>query len=69
MAHRLKAVNKGVTTLSAILGSAATTASVEDGSVLPDAPARVVIGSEVIEYGGKNVNDLTSLLRGQEGTA
>lgn len=36
---------------------------------LPDAPAMVKVGAEWIEYGGKTITELTSLSRGQRGTA
>ena len=60
------------TKLSADITAAATTITVESGSALPVAPNLAVIGdnenAEVVYYGAKNGNTLSSVTRGLGGT-
>lgn len=66
-------VNSPPTTLDGAIDDIVTTISVVDASVLPDAPNLATIGigdnAETILYTGKNVNDLTGVTRGFQGTA
>lgn len=74
---RLNLKNNSFTTLTEAITNSATSFTVVDGSVLPDAPFLLTIldssfGSanavEVIEVGAKSGNTLSSVLRGREGT-
>lgn len=65
---RLKAANNAQTALAALMDASATTCTVVNGDILPTVPFRVSIDNEIIEVGAKSGNDLSSILRGQEGT-
>lgn len=64
--------NSPKTSLASDIAANATTITVADSSVLPEAPNLAVIGTtadaEAIVYSGKNGNNLTGVLRGQGGT-
>lgn len=66
-------INGPATSLTGAISAAATSITVADGSVLPDAPNIAVIGTgnaaETILYDVKNGNVLNSVTRGFEGTA
>lgn len=66
-------INGPATSLTGAISAAATSITVANGSVLPDAPNIAVIGtgnaSETIHYGAKSGNILNSVIRGFEGTA
>lgn len=66
-------INGPATSLTGAITAAATSITVADGSVLPNAPNIAVIGkgnsAETILYGAKNGNVLSSVVRGFEGTA
>lgn len=66
---RLKAANNAQTALAALMDATATTCTVVNGDILPAVPFRASIDSEIIEVGAKAGNNLSSILRGQEGTA
>ena len=66
-------INGPATALTGSISASATSITVADGSVLPDAPNIAVIGTgnatEAILYGAKSGNVLNSVIRGFEGTA
>lgn len=61
------------TALSAAISASSTTITVANGQVLPDAPNLAVLGEgstiEIVLYGAKNGNVLSSVTRGLEGVA
>ena len=67
---RLQAANNAITTLVTSVGTEDTSLTLTDASEFPDAPARITVGSEIIEYGAinKDTGVCSSLLRGREGT-
>lgn len=65
---RLKAANNAQTALAALMDATATTCTVVSGDILPAVPFRAAIDNEIIEVGAKSGNNLSSILRGQEGT-
>lgn len=66
-------INGPKTTLAAAISSSATTITVVNAGVLPDAPNIAVLGTgniaETIRYGMKSGNVLSSVIRGFGGTA
>jgi hypothetical protein len=70
----LKFKNNGFAILASSINSSVTTIPVVDATGLPDAPFRATLLDsdynpvEIIEVQGKSGNNLTSVLRGQEGT-
>lgn len=66
-------INAPKTTLTAAISALSTTITVANGSVLPDAPNLAVLGegsiTEVVLYGAKTGNVLSSITRGFEGSA
>jgi len=65
---RLQAANNAQTALTALMDASVTTCTVVSGDILPAVPFRATIDNEIIEVGAKAGNDLSSILRGQEGT-
>lgn len=65
---RLQAANNAQTALAALMDASATTCTVVTGDILPAVPFRATIDNEIIEVGAKTGNELSSILRGQEGT-
>lgn len=67
---RLQTANNATTTIPAALTAVATSFTVANASVFPNAPFRVTIDNEIMEVGAidKVGNTLSSVLRGLEGT-
>lgn len=65
---RLKAANNAQTTLAALMEAGATSCTVANGDILPATPFILCVDNEIMEVGAKSGNELSSILRGQEGT-
>jgi len=66
---KLNAANNAQSPLNGVITDVATSMSVLDGSIFPDAPFAVTVEDEIIYVVEKSGSTFSSILRAQEGTA